>query len=123
MSMRGAILVMLSALVTVCANLILRSGLLRAGGLRFNGEWAPQLIAICREPRVAIGFLLYAIGAVLWFGVISVENLSTAYPALVGLTFVMVTIGAVLVFGEKISAQKIVGAIVILLGVLVVARS
>lgn len=122
MSLRGAILIFLSAALTTCANLILRTGLLRAGGLRFfSGMIATQFIALCREPLVVAGFMLYGLAAVVWFGVISIENLSTCYPILVGLTFVMVTTGAVLLFGESISARKIAGALIILLGVLVVA--
>ena len=58
-----------------------------------------------------------------WFSVISTEDLSTAYPILTGLTFTLVTVGALTIFGEHITTQKLLGISLILFGVVVVARA
>ncbi len=59
--------------------------------------------------------------AVIWFRVISFENLSNSYPLLVSLTFALVTMGAAFFFHEQISLLKIVGLLVILGGIIIVA--
>jgi len=55
--------------------------------------------------------------------VLSVAEVSTSYPVLVGLTFVMVSVGAVLWFRESISLLKVVGMAVILAGIVLVTRA
>ncbi len=53
---------------------------------------------------------------------LSIENLSTSYPALVGLTFIMVAVGAVFVFQESFGWQNLIGMGMILGGIVVIAR-
>jgi multidrug transporter EmrE-like cation transporter len=118
------VLLLITCICTVSANLLLRAGVLRAGGFGgAPGALAGQLLRLALEPRFVAGFCLYGIGALVWFAVISVENLSTSYPVLVSLTFMLVTLGSVLFFGERISTQKVIGLAIILAGVLVVSRA
>src|SRR3954469_12952108 len=93
----GLLLVILSSLFTVSANLMMRGGVLRAGGFSLS---LASALALGRQPLFVGGFLLYGIAAVIWFRVLSVANLSTSYPLLVSLTFVLVTLGAVFFFRE-----------------------
>ena len=124
MSTRGLVLLLITCLCTVSGNLLLRSGLIRAGGFGgSSGSLFGQLLKLAMEPRFVSGFCLYGISALVWFAVISVEDLSTCYPVLVSLTFVLVTLGAVVFFGERISVPKLIGIAVILAGVIVVSRS
>jgi multidrug transporter EmrE-like cation transporter len=114
----------LAALCTVAANLLLRAGVLRAGGFFFSGAVVRrQVLALATQPMFALGLLLYGLAAVIWFRVISTEELSTSYPLLVSLTFVLVTIGAACCFNEHVSWQKVVGMLVILAGFVLVARA
>jgi small multidrug resistance pump len=123
MSSRGLTLVVISALCTVAANLMMRGGVLRAGGLTLSDTFVRQLIALAMEPLFVGGFLLYGTAAIVWFQVLSVENLSASYPLLVSLTFVLVTVGAMVFFKENISGTKLLGIGLCLAGVLVVARA
>ena len=120
MTRQGLLLVVLSALGTVAGNLMIRAGLARAGGM---GLSAAKVAAVFLEPLVAGGLALYGTAALIWFRVVSTEELSTSYPLLVSLTFILVTLGAVFFFGEKISLQKLVGLAVILVGIVVIARA
>lgn len=120
MSKTGWILVLLSAGLTVAANLLLRSGVERAGG--FVIELA-GLTGLLRQPRFDFGLALYAMASLVWFRVLSVEPLSIAYPVLVSTTFFLVTIGAVLLFRESLAWHKILGLVVILAGIFIVSRS
>jgi drug/metabolite transporter (DMT)-like permease len=122
MSRHGLLLVGLSALLTVASNLMLREGVTRAGGFGLSlRTLVSDLLRLVRQPFFVAGLVLYATAALVWFRVISTENLSSSYPLLVSLTFVLVTLGAVVFFREPISWQKVLGLGVILAGILLVA--
>ena len=123
MSTRGLLLLLTTCLLTVAGNLMIRTGLLRAGGLSFGPNLLAQLFALLRQPLFVVGFIFYATAMLTWFSVISTEELSTAYPILTGLTFTLVTVGAFTLFQEHISPQKLIGIGIILAGVVVVARA
>jgi multidrug transporter EmrE-like cation transporter len=124
MSIRGLVLLLITCFCTVSGNLLLRSGLIRAGGFGVaSGSLFSQLLKLAMEPRFVSGFCLYGISALVWFAVISVEDLSTCYPVLASLTFVLVTLGAIVFFGERMSIPKLIGIAVILAGVIIVSRS
>ena len=54
---------------------------------------------------------------------IAYEPLSTAYPVMVGLIFVMVSIGAVFIFSEPVSIRKVIGLAVILAGIAIASTT
>jgi multidrug transporter EmrE-like cation transporter len=123
MSNRGLFLVALAALTTVAGNLLMRGGVLNAGGLKLTGAGLfAQLFGLAKQPLFVSGVFLYGLSALIWFSVISSEQLSTAYPILVSMTFVLVTAGSVVFFHEGVSAFKAVGIIVILAGIWIVAQ-
>jgi multidrug transporter EmrE-like cation transporter len=67
------------------------------------------------------GFVLYGLGAVVWLKVLSVWDVSKAYP-LVGLGFgLTVLVGMVL--GESITAMRVLGVLLICEGVWLVVNS
>jgi len=121
---RGLLLLILSSLCTVAANLLMRAGILRSGGFILSFDrLREQTVALSLQPMFVSGVILYGIGAIVWFRILSTENLSVSYPLMVSLTFVMVTLGACYFFGERMSLQKIVGVSVILAGFILTARS
>jgi len=124
MSKHGLLLVGLSALLTVASNLMLRGGVTRAGGFALSpASLISDLLRLAHQPLFIAGLVLYATAALVWFRVISTENLSSSYPLLVSLTFVLVTLGATVFFREPVSWQKVLGLGVILAGIVLVARA
>jgi multidrug transporter EmrE-like cation transporter len=118
------LLVLGSALLTACANLMMRHGLVLAGGLSIQGDGLPGLmLRLARQWTFVLGLTAYGLAALVWFRVLSVAQVSTSYPVLVGLTFVMVSVGAVLWFRESINFLKVVGVAVILAGIVLVAKA
>lgn len=117
-------LIALSAITTAVANLLLRAGVLKAGGLSLSLDrfWSSAL-ALGAQPLFVLGFICYGIAAVLWFSVLSRADLSVSYPVLVGLTFVLVVSGSLVVFHESLPWDKVVGMVLILAGVALVARA
>jgi len=122
MTIRGLSLVVISALLTVAANLMLRAGVDKAGG--FPAHLQSSFIAIIKliaQPLFDLGVFLYALASLIWFHVISTEPLSVAYPLLVSLTFVFVTLGAIFIFHEALNMTKFVGIIIILIGIIILS--
>ena len=121
MSPIGWFLVVLSAGLQVCGTLLLRSGVDRAGGFADRVAEVPQgIVRLISEPVFDIGFVLYGLAAVVWFQVLSTQPLSLAYPVLVSLTFFFVTVGAMAIFQEAVTARKFAGLAVILIGILII---
>lgn len=111
------------ALLTALANLLLRYGLLKSGGLAIApGNWLAGWGGTLVQPAFLSGIVLYGLAAVVWFYALSVTEVSTGYPVLVGLTFVLVTFGAVVVFKESVNPLKIAGTVSILAGIVLIAR-
>lgn len=120
----GWFFVLLSAGLTVLANLLLRTGVERAGG--FAVELAAVrsgLLNLIKQPLFDLGLFLYALASIVWFRVLSTEPLSIAYPVLVSTTFMLVTIGAVMFFRESLNMYKVIGLTVIFAGIFIISRS
>lgn len=122
MTKQALFFIVLTAATTAGANLLMREGILRAGGIQFGPETLfGDLLRLFRQPLLDIGVILYAVASIIWFRVISTENLSTSYPILVGMTFLFVTLGSLMWFDESLTLGKILGMCFILIGILVVS--
>lgn len=112
-----------SIVISVMAQFSLKTGMASAA-VRMslsNADNFRSATAIATNKFVLLGFVLYAIGAVVWLAVLSSWEVSKAYP-LVGLGFVFaLPIGFAM--GEQINALRICGALLICTGVFVVSRS
>ena len=110
--------VLVCIVLTAAGNCLLRYGargaadLLRSGG----GSLAAQLL---RTPALWIGLLCYGMGAILWIWVLSRQDLVLTYPVFVGGTFVLVLLVAWRLFGESLNAPRMLGAALILVGILI----
>ena len=123
MSTMGLVLVLVTAALTMAANLLLRVGIVAAGGFSFGGpaEIVRGLVTLFMEPRFLLGFVLYFAAAVVWFRVVATERLSVAYPLLVSCTFTLVTAGAVVALGESLTRRQVLGLLVILAGIALIS--
>ncbi|MFN3373721.1 MAG: EamA family transporter, partial [Chloroflexus sp.] len=69
--------------------------------------------------RVILGFALVFGGAIFWLGVISRVDLSFAYP-LLALNYVIILIPSRVLLNESITMMRLVGAMIIVIGVIVI---
>ena len=121
MTLVGWWLVLFSAGLQVAGTLMLRSGVDRAGGFAGNlAEVPAALLRLASQPIFDLGFILYGLAALVWFRVLATQPLSRAYPLLVSLTFLFVTLGAVTLFQESMTARKLVGLAIILVGIFLI---
>lgn len=121
MRAEGWWLVIVSAALTAGANLFLRVGMDRTGGFGGSlGELPSGLLSLLAQPVFDLGIVLYCVAILLWFRVIASEALTSAFPALISLTFLLVTLGAVAALGESMTLIKVSGLAVIVLGIYIV---
>jgi multidrug transporter EmrE-like cation transporter len=124
MSTRGIYLIILAAFMTVGGNLMMREGVVRAGGLALApATFVHEMRNLLLQPFFDAGVLLYGLASIVWFGIVSTENLNSSYPLLVSVTFIFVTLGATVLFREPLPWQKVAGIAVILGGIVMVSRA
>ena len=124
MTLQGVLLIVLAAGMTVVGNLMMREGVVRAGGVSLQlSTLSVELLKLMRQPLLVVGLVLYGLASLVWFRVISTENLNSSYPLLVSITFLFVTLGATVLFREPLGLQKILGLISILVGIVLIATA
>ena len=119
MTLAGFLLLLLTAACMAVANVLMKNGIGQAGGL------APSfsaVLSLLRQPAFVIGFLLTGVAALMWFRILATQKLSTCYPLFVSLTYTLITIGAFYFLHERVSTQKLLGLIIIVIGIATVSR-
>lgn len=119
MTLAGFTLLVITALCMAVANLLMKTGVLAAGGFSLS---VSALVRLCRQPLFVLGFALSGIAALMWFRILATQKLSTCYPLFVSLTYLLITLAAFYFLHEKISAQKMAGLVAIVAGIIAVAR-
>ena len=106
------ILILGAVAFSVIGQLFLKSGaqaLAGLGRLEF-------LLAAARERHVLSGLAAWAASTVCWLYVLRVAPLSRAY-GLTSLTYVLIPLASVYVFGERVRRLHGVGTVLIIIGV------
>lgn len=115
--------VVLAAGLSATGNLIIKRAAKAMGGLNLGGSHLAQsLWHLFTNPGIVVGLALYLVGFVLWAKVLSMMDISMAYPIFISLAFVIVVIGSRLFFGESLNLVKLAGIVIIALGIIVVSR-
>jgi multidrug transporter EmrE-like cation transporter len=115
----------ISILFSVVAQVALKSGMSQPGIREAMSQSSSPLrmfIAASQEPLVWLGFVLYGAGALVWLLVLAKWDLSKAYP-LVGLGFLLTMASSILMLGERLDLQRVLGTLLVVTGVLFVVRS
>jgi multidrug transporter EmrE-like cation transporter len=116
-------LLLSSAALTMAANLLLRTGLTRAGGLPSHLSQIPAgLLRLGLQPLFDAGLALYMVAMLVWFRILSMQAVSLAYPVVLSLNLLFVTLGAVVLLGESLTVAKVVGLAVIVSGIFILSR-
>ena len=124
MSITGWILVLISSALAVLANLLLRVGVDRTGDFGFEmARLHLVFLNLLKQPFFDVGIIMYGLATLVWIRILSIEPLSVAYPILVSITFVLVTLGAVVLFKESFNFFKALGLITIVVGIFLISRN
>lgn len=71
---------------------------------------------------VATGAGLYVAGFALWMVILARTPLTIAYPIAVGLTMAFSTVAAILILGEAMKSQTVVGTLLVFVGIVLLTR-
>lgn len=105
---------------TVYGQLVLKWRLEEAGSLPDDGRLV-FLIKLLLSPWVISVWIAAAIAALAWMRALAELDLSRAYP-FVGLTFIIVLIGSAAFFSEQMTGPKVIGTIVVVIGIAIASQ-
>jgi multidrug transporter EmrE-like cation transporter len=116
-------LLVTGVLLNAGAQLLLKAGTNRIGEFAFSlDNVGPIGARIVTSPPIIAGLACYVVSVVIWILALSRVPVSVAYPML-SIGYIVNAGAAWWLFGESITAQKLVGIGFIIVGVYLVARS
>ena len=118
--MKDYILLFFNVLLTVMGQILLKQGVSKVGAINFR-ELVPKLTQVILNPFVIGGISIYGFTTFVWLVILSRVKLSIAYPML-SLGYVLTIPFSWLFFKESIPRVRIIGAIIICIGVYLVAQ-
>ncbi len=102
--------------LAACGHLLIKQGLLAAAHSASPATPMQNIFHYLIQPAVPAGLCIYGVGTLLWIRAVSRHNISFLYP-LTALNYVIVSIGAKLLFHETLSFGRCIGITVVVLGV------
>jgi drug/metabolite transporter (DMT)-like permease len=115
--------ILTSVLMGALGQIILKQGMLTTGQITLSfSDIGQTLWKIGTNPYVVIGLGLYATGTVFWLAALSRVDLSYAYP-FASLSYVVMLLASWQLFNENISPMRLLGTLVIGLGVFLISRT
>jgi len=111
----GWALILLAAVLNGAGSLLLKQSRLRATD--------PGLVAQLFSPWFIAGLVCYGVNVILFARALDKLAVSLAYPVLAGASFVLITAMAAWLFHERLSPVQWTGAVFIVVGIFLVART
>jgi drug/metabolite transporter (DMT)-like permease len=111
-------LVLLSVTLGAVGQLTIKAAVNEMGPLQLSAQ---MLLKMVSSPLLLIALGIYGVSAILWLLALMKADLSFAYPFL-SLTYVAVLTGGAVLFHERVTLMRIVGFIVIVLGLVIITR-
>jgi multidrug transporter EmrE-like cation transporter len=111
-------------ILNACAQLLLKAGTNAIGGAIHltMSNWFQTFIKVVTQLPILGGLACYAISLVVWIIGLSRTDVTIAYPML-SLGYVVSAFGAWMFLGEAVSPQRLAAIGVIVIGVVLLART
>jgi multidrug transporter EmrE-like cation transporter len=117
------LLILLSISINTIAQLLLKAGMNRIGHFEFAlHNFGPIFVKIASNYFIIAGLAAYVLSVTTWLLVLSRSEVSYAYP-LTSLGYILTALAGYFLLNEGLSPLRIVGILVIILGVILVTRS
>ncbi|MDN4620694.1 EamA family transporter [Paenibacillus sp. PsM32] len=111
------ILLFFTIISNVIAQITLKKGV---SLIEFGNEGVKNIVGILLSPYIWLGLILYGLSFLLYLGVLSKTELSKAAPITQSLTILLIVLFSVLFLGEPLSIGKVLGIILIFIGVFLI---
>ncbi len=124
MNKASLLAILLSVALGVGAQLLLKAGVSTAAVTQALSadQRTGVFVAFAMSPLVWLGLFVYGTSAMVWLLVLARVDVGLAYP-FVGLGFVVTMLLGWMLYGEDLSIARVLGALLIVSGVVVLARS
>ena len=100
------------------ANICIKAGMIRVG----EQESGSMLHKAISQPYLWLGAFCFGLALLAYAYSLAKMELSVAYPIMTSLGLIVVALASLLLFQEQFSVLKIIGTILIIVGVVLVAR-
>jgi drug/metabolite transporter (DMT)-like permease len=115
--------ILLGTLGGSIGQVLLKKGMTGMGPLTLSADQlGPVLWRMATNPYVLGGLCIYGLATIFWLTALSRVPLSYAYP-FVSLNFLVILLVSWRLFGEDISVWRLLGTLVVGVGVLLIAKS
>ena len=115
-------LILTGVLLNAVAQLALKSSVRHHGAIELAAGALPVALRLAGEPALWLGLVCYGVSVIVWIVALSRVDVSIAYPML-SIGYVVNAIAAWTLFGEALTAMRLTGIAVIIVGVFILARS
>jgi len=117
------IYILISVLTSTVGQLLLKIGMNNMGSITLNSnQFLSTSWKMATNPHVFIGLVIYLAGTIFWLAALSRVDLSYAYP-FASLSYVVMLVASWMMFDEKITLSRLLGTVVIGIGVLFIYRN
>ena len=117
------LLILPAILFSTTGELFFKMGMNHIGGFEFSAPALKHVLPrVIRNPFIWLGFVGFGLGAMFWLAVLSRVPLSLAYPIL-ALSYFVVVVEAWLFLHERVTLQRFLGVLIVVVGVVVVGLS
>jgi drug/metabolite transporter (DMT)-like permease len=115
--------ILVSVVAGAAGQVLLKKGMGSMGPLTLSVDQLGNILwRIGTNPYVVIGLAIYVGGTVFWLTALSRVDLSYAYP-FASLSYVVMLIASWQLFNENITVLRLLGTLVVCLGVFIISRS
>ena len=116
------IYILISVLGSTAGQLLLKRGMNSLGPVTLDLNQLPTILwHMAINPNIFIGLAFYFGATIFWLAALSRVDLSFAYP-FISFSYVIILVASWLMFDEKISLGRLVGTLIIGIGVLFISR-
>ena len=121
-TLKDFLLVICNVLFTVTGQLLLKQGMIQVGRVDDVNRVIHKLTQAFMNPFVVGGIATYGFTTMIWLVILSRVKLSVAYP-IISLGYVMSILFSWIFFKETVPKVRVLGAMVICIGVYLVASA
>ena len=115
--------ILISVVAGAAGQVLLKKGMGSMGPLTLSIDQLGNILwRIGTNPYVVIGLAIYVAGTVFWLTALSRVDLSYAYP-FASLSYVVMLIASWQLFNENITVVRLLGTLIVCLGVFIISRS
>jgi drug/metabolite transporter (DMT)-like permease len=115
--------ILVSVMLSATGQILLKKGMTQTGAITLSSNQIVSILwRIASNPYVIIGLMIYVCGTVFWLAALSRVDLSYAYP-FASLSYVIMLIASWLLFHENITPVRLLGTLIVAVGVIVISRS